>query len=506
MASRPSASRAGGLLFFPMPYTPKTKPFEHQARILEKSRELESYALFLEMGTGKSKILIDTAGHLFAEGKINGLLVLAPKAVAPNWVNDELPTHLSTPYRAFLWDTGKAGNKGYQQELAQFLRTPEDQLAILVMSYPAIMTERKPGAKPLKGKDAAKKFLTDRRVMMACDESARIKTPNAKTTKRVVAAGRHAAYRRIATGTPVPNGPFDVFSQLQFLDPGIWKLIGCNSFAAFKTMFGEWVEHVRKDNGQRFQQLIGYKNLSSLNEVVDSVGDRVLKTDVLDLPPKLYERKTFDMAPAQAKLYKQLRDEFVVFLENGDMVSAPLVIQRILRLQQVTSGYVPTDDGDMIVMDPNPRLELANEIIADVPHQAIIWGKFHHDLDLISERLRADKRTFVTYDGRTSQDERERAREAFKAGDAQFFVANPAAAGEGLTLTQAKTVLFYNTSYKLGDRLQAEDRAHRIGQDQPVFYIDFAARGTIDVQILRALRRKNELAAQVLGDAVKEWI
>ena len=496
-----------------MDYQPKTKPFDHQARIFEKSRELEAHALFLEMGTGKTKIIIDTVADRFLAGELNGALVLAPKNVAPNWVNDELPIHMPDEVMArakvFLWDTGKATNKGYQIELAKFLKTPDDQLAILVMSYPAMMTERKPGAKPLKGKEAAKHLLTKRRCLMACDESARIKTPSAKTTKRVVAAGKHAKFRRIATGTPVPNSPFDVYAQLQFLDPDIWKRIGAGSFAAFKAMFGVWIEHERKDNGMRFKQLVDYQNLAQLHSVVDQIGDRVLKDDVLDLPPKLFKRMTFDMSKPQRELYEKLRDEFMVWLdeEKTEMISAPLAITRLLRLQQITSGYCPTDDGDMIKIDPNPRLELAHEIIQDIPHQAIIWGKFHMDLDLLAERLTADKRTFVTYDGRTSQDERERNRSAFKAGDAQFFLGNPQAAGEGLTLHMAKTCLYYNTSYKLGDRLQSEDRAHRAGMDdKPVHYIDLAARGTVDVQILRALRTKNDLAAQVTGDKVRAWI
>jgi SNF2 family DNA or RNA helicase len=494
-----------------MPYVPKTKPFDHQARIFEKSRELEAHALFLEMGTGKTKIIIDTIADRFLAGDINGALVLAPKNVAPNWVNDEMPLHMPDEVMArakvFLWDTGRATTKGFQANLAAFLKTPADQLAILVMSYPAIMTERKPGAKPKKGKEAAKELLTGRRCLMACDESARIKTPSAKTTKRVVAAGKHAKYRRIMTGTPVPNSPFDVFTQLRFLDPNVWKRMGCGTYQAFKTMFGVWIEHERKDNGMRFKQLVDYQNLAQLHQIVDQIGDRVLKDDVLDLPPKLYKRMTFDMSKPQRELYEKLRDEFMVWVEGDELITAPLAITRLLRLQQITSGYCPTDDGNMIVIDPNPRMDLAHEVITDIPHQAIIWGKFHHDIDLLSSRLDADKRTYVTYDGRTSQDERERNREAFKAGDAQFFLGNPQAAGEGLTLHMAKTCLYYNTSYKLGDRLQSEDRAHRAGMDdKPVHYIDLAARGTVDVQILRALRSKNALAAQVTGDKVRTWI
>jgi len=494
-------------------YTPKTEPYAHQRELFERTRELESYALFWEMGCGKTKPVIDTIGERFEAGSINAALILAPKAVAPNWVNDELPAHM--PDRVmeraavFLWDTGKATNKGYQAKLAKFLATPPDRLAILVMSYDAVMTERKPGAKRglMKGREAAKAVLTDRETMMVLDESARIKNPDAKRTKRVQAAGRHAKMRRVLTGTPVPNSPFDVYSQLRFLDPDVWKRMGCGTFASFKAMFGVWVEHVRNDNGQRFKQLVDYQNLAILHKAVDAMGDRLLKDDVLDLPPKMYQRMTFDMSKEQRALYEKLRDEFMVWLDTGDLITAPLAITRMLRLQQVTSGYCPTDDGNTVLIEPNPRLALLGEIVEDIPHQAIIFGKFQHDVDLIAELMKKQGRTFVTYDGRTKTDDRENARKSFKAGDAQFFVANPAAAGEGLTLHMAKTVVYYNTSFRLSDRLQSEDRAHRAGMDdRPVTYIDLVARGTIDAHIIRALRTKVDLAAQITGDKAKDWI
>ena len=493
-----------------MPYTQKTKPFKHQAELYERTRDLKTYALFHEMGTGKTKPVIDTIGHLFESGEINGALVLAPKAVAPNWVNDELPLHFGLDpkrYRVFLWDTSKANNIGYQEKLAKFLATPPDKLAILLMSYDAIMTERRKGTKRgvLKGKEAAKKILVDRRCIFVLDESARIKTPKAKRTKRVQAASIYAPYRRIMTGTPITQGPFDMFAQLRFLDADVWKRMGCGSFPAFKAMFGDWMEHVRGDNGQRFQTLIGYKNLAILSKVVDEMGDRLLKADVLDLPPKLYDKRTFDLGKEQRRLYDELKREFIIWLDSGDMVTAPLAITRMLRLQQITSGYLPTDDGNMIEIEPNDRLACFMETAEDITSQAIAWGRFQKDIDLMEAALKKAGKTCVVYDGRVSQADREKRRAEFKAGDAQWFVGNPAAAGEGLTLL-VPTVIYYSNSFKLGDRLQSEDRAHRIGQDKPVLYIDIVARGTLDRAILRALRDKVDLASQVLGDKIRQWI
>jgi SNF2 family DNA or RNA helicase len=500
-------------------YCPKTKPFDHQAELFARTRDLESFALFWEMGCGKTLPIIDTMASLFLDDKIDGCLVLAPKAVAPNWVNDELPDHLpdgvADRAEIFLWNTSKAGGKRYQADLRRFLETPSDRLCVLVMSYDAFMTQRRPGAARglRKGYEAARTLLKGRRCLFVLDESARIKSPSTKRTKRVLAAGPDALYRRIMTGTPVANSPFDVYTQLKFLDPHVWRRIGCASFEAFKTQFGVWAEHVRGDNGQKFKTLVDYQNLSTLHTFVDKMGDRLLLEEVTDLPPKVYSKRHFDMSPEQKKLYKQIRDEFMVLLDSGDMITAPLAIQRILKLQQVTSGYCPIDQpadygerAALIKIDPNPRIACLADTLEDVPHQALIWGKFRQDIDQISELLTARGDTFVRYDGRVSQENREVARRAFKAGDAQFFVGNPAAAGEGLTLTEAKTVIYYNTSYKLTDRLQSEGRAHRIGQDRSVHYIDIVATGTVDPVIIRALRTKNDLAAQVTGDKLREWI
>ncbi len=489
-------------------YTPKTEPFPHQRELFERTRDMEAYAVLWEVGCGKTKPILDTIGHLFTEGKINGALVLAPKSVAPNWVNDELPLHLGVPCRVWLWDTSKATGKGWQEKLAEFLATPEDELAILVLSYDAIMTSRKPGAKRglLKGREAAKKLLTERECMMVLDESARVKNPSTRRTKRVLAAGVHAKYQRILTGTPITQSPFDLYSQLKFLDPDVWKRQGCGTFAAFKTCYGVFIENERKDNGQRFKQLVSYQNLSVLNKVVDSMGDRLLKDDVLDLPPKLYSRRQFDMSPPQRKLYDELKKEFIVWLDSGDLVTAPLAITRMLRLQQIAGGFVPTDDGNMIHIEPNPRLACLMDTLEDVPHQALIFAKFSRDVDLISEAIRAKGETCVVYDGRVSQADREERRAEFKSGRAKYFVANAAAAGEGLTLTEARTCIFYSTTYRLSDRIQAEGRPHRIGQEHPVMYIDIVATGTIDAVILRALRSKVDLSNQVLGDKFRSWL
>lgn len=543
-----------------MIYPHKLPPFAHQREEFEAHRDDEARALWWEMGVAKTKPTIDTIAWLYLTGEITGALVLAPKGVDYNWVKDEIPAHLpddvAAQTRVLLWESKRAGTQKYQRELTAALA--HEGLLILVISYDGIMTGTPNKAykvknirKAYKGCHLAKALLTSRRCMFVLDESSMIKNPSAKRTKRVLAAGHHAEYRRILDGTPVANSPFDIYPPVKFLDSTIWRTIGCGSFGAFKTRFADWIsrlqnparcEHKRfcsgcngtdvrdHNDGQRlcytcnylgppspnddycdcpkYQLLTQYKNLDTLTEVVDRVGTRLLKADVLDLPPKLFEKRYFPLGPEQQKLYDTLKRDFMVLLDSGDMITAPLVITQLLRLQQVTSGYCPTDDGDTLLVPDNPRVPLLMQTLEEcLPTKVIIWAKFRQDIDQIMAALAEAEIEAVRYDGKTSDADREHARHAFQKGDVPIFVGNPACAGKGLTLHAAKVVIYYNTSFKLLDRLQSEDRAHRAGMDdQPVTYIDLIAEGTYDEKIVKALRKKKDLADIIMGDRARDWI
>jgi len=511
-------------------YDYKTKPLPHQAAEFELTRDLKNRALWWEMGCGKTKPMIDTAAWLFLRGEITGVLVLAPKGVAPNWARDELDKHLPDAVRrrtrVLLWDSGKAGTKYYQQEVERALA--HDGLLFVCMSYNGIMTEVAPGAeKPMhvrklrKGRELAKELLTSRRCMMILDESPRIKDPGTKTAKRVQAASPYAAYRRVLSGTPIDNSPFDAYSQIQFLDPFYWQKHGCKGWPAFKAKYGDWVtrliapqlcphpKELRPGCGCRtFPDLVRYKNLDDLGHVLREVGSRLRKDEVLDLPPKMYELRRFDLAPKQQQLYEQIRREFMATLADGSLVTAPLVITQLLRLQQITSGYITNDDGAMVLADDrNPRVDLLADTLADIPHKSIVWAKFKEDFAQIGARLLREEIPYVEFYGATSEAARAEAKLRFQEDPSvRVFLGNPACAGEGLTLTAAQTVLYYNTTYRLAHRLQSEDRAHRIGQEHPVLYIDLVADRTVDEKIIGALREKKDLADLILGDPRGNWI
>jgi SNF2 family DNA or RNA helicase len=492
-----------------MNYEFKTKPFSHQLTTFEETWHLPWHAVFWEQGTGKTKLIIDTAAKLYMEDEIDALVILAPEGVHRNWITDEIPIHMpdsvAEQARTFFYQSGRSGTKWHKAECEAVKK--HDGLAVLAMTYDAAKTKKRKDW--IGGHEFLKNFLTSRRAMLVLDEATRIKSPSAGITKIAVGFGRAkglaglAEYRRILTGTPVANGPFDVFSIFKFLSRDFWADRGFSSFHSFKTYFGIF-RTMQNREGRQWEQLLDYRNVEELEATIGPHSSRVTKDEVLDLPPKLYQKRYFDLSPEQERAYRDIREEFMLWLESGEMITAPLAITRLLRLHQITSGYIPHDEGEEVhLFSQNPRLKLLEQICEDTTGKAIIWARFRRDIDQICEMLGDSA---VRYDGGVSADDRARAISDFQQGGARWFVANPQAAGEGLTLHAATTVIYYNNSFKLTERLQSEDRAHRIGQEHPVTYIDIIAPGTVDEHIVKALREKQEIARVVLGDQIKEWL
>ena len=498
----------------PLEYDYKTKPFDHQRETLEAIWHREGFAVFWEMGCGKSKLVLDNAATLYTAGEIDCIFVVAPNGVHRNWVVEEIGKHLPdavmADVKAFAYHSSKATTKRHLQATKDILT--HEGLAIVAMSYDAFMTNA--------GKPFAKKVLTKRSCFYILDESAFIKSPSTKRTKSLIASGKYAKYKRILTGTPVSNKPFDIYTQMRFLDPDYWKSRGLGNFTVFKNYFAVWMEQ-KLQSGRSFPMLVSYKNLEELHDMIKDDSSRVLKADVLDLPPKLYSKRFFDMSPRQAKLYSELRDNFMADLDGGS-VSADLAITRMLRLQQITSGFVAIEEKripdlenpDYIeyvnkVVDiedgKNLRLKLLEEIIETLEGKAIIWARFTREIDMIMALL-GDRA--VRYDGQVKTDARAAAIKSFQHDEdgAQFFVANAAAGGTGLTLTKATTTIYYSNNFKLSERLQSEDRNHRIGTVNPVNYIDLICNDTIDLHIVNALIEKLDVSRIVMGDEIREWL
>ena len=478
-------------------YKYKLKPFDHQIDALEYGWDRPEFGLFMEMGTGKSKVLIDNMGMLFLDGQINFALVIAPKGVYRNWVAKEIPEHMSDdiPHRVIRWVSGP--NKKQKEEMRSVQDT-FDGLTIFVMNVEAYSS--------LKGQKAGQWMsrMLGSRGMIAIDESTTIKNHKAKRTKSLMKIAAGFKYKRLLTGSPVTKSPMDIYSQCEFLRPG---LLGFESYYAFQGRYA--VVQRRKMGSSAFQQIVGFRNLDELTQRIDMFSFRVLKKDCLDLPEKVYTARYVGMTAQQFDMYEQIRRHAMVLLDNGEMSTAPAVITQMLRLQQIMSGHLKTDEGDMLYF-PSKRMDALEEIVNEHSGKAIIWSRFRYDIISITEMLnkKFGQGCAVSYFGDTSDDDRAAAVLNFQNPNhpLRFFVGNPATAGYGLTLTEANLVVYYANDFNLETRIQSEDRAHRIGQKNNVTYIDLVCEGSIDERIVKALRAKIDIGAKVLGEDAREWL
>ena len=476
-----------------MNYKFKTKPYAHQLTALEKSWNKETFAYFMEMGTGKTKVLIDNLAMLYDKGKVDGALIIAPKGVIKTWYEQEIPTHLvdhinCTPV---LWQPNIT--KKYEEAINKLFETGTD-LHILIMNVEALSTD--------KGVKYATRFLNSHKTLMAIDESTTIKTPTAKRTRNIIDLGQMAKYRRIMTGSPVTKNPLDLYTQCYFLDPFHLDHSSYYSFrnryAVMKTM------HVR---GRSIQVVDKFKNLGELSETVKTFSDRVLKEDCLDLPPKNFTKRHIILTADQRKIYDQMKKAAMAVL-NGKVTTTMTVLTQLMRLHQITCGHFTADDGSVQLIPNNRITELMN-ILEETEGKAIIWANYQRDVNQIIQNIVKEHGpgSVVDYYGLTPQDERQDNIRKFQTDpECRFLIGTPQTGGYGITLTQANTVIYYSNGYDLEKRLQSEDRAHRIGQKKNVTYIDLICEDTVDEKIVEALRKKINIASEVLGEELRDWI
>ena len=474
-----------------MHYKYKSKPFAHQKKALEMSWDKEVFAYFMEMGTGKSKVLIDNIAMLYNTGKINGALIVAPKGVYKNWFDSEIPNHMPDyiQKKVGLWRT-----KPDAPDLKPLFATGAE-LHILIMNVEAFSTK--------KGMQFAEKFLSSHNTLMGIDESTTIKNPAAKRTRNIIYLKQFTKYRRILTGSPVTKSPLDLFTQCYFLDP---YLLDQSSYYVFKTRYAV----CRKINvsGRQVEIVVGYRNLAELSEKLKPFSYRVLKDDCLDLPKKTFMKRTVELTDEQKKVYKQMKQEAIAFL-NGKMVTSATVITQLMRLHQITCGHFKSNDGTVQDLKNNRISELM-DILEEVEGKAVIWAHYRHDIEKIVEAIskKYGENTVVTYYGDTTTDDRQKAIKKIqdKNSPVRFIIGTPQTGGYGITLTGASTMIYYSNGYDLEKRQQSEARIDRIGQEKPMTYIDIMAEDTIDDKIVKSLRNKVNIATEIMGEELKAWI
>jgi SNF2 family DNA or RNA helicase len=486
----------------------RSVPYLHQMKCLEEHGEKHAFALLAEMGTGKTATMIYNMVDLWLEQKLTDVLIFAPNGVHSNWTRLEIPKHVPD-YFMYTMATWSANlNWAGQRKLKKLMEkeSSTENVRILAMNWESIQTKR--------GFEIAKKFcIGSNKLMIICDESDNIKNPEIKRTKALFTLKTFSKYRRIMTGTPVNNSPFDVFSQFSFLDE---KILGTRSFISFKKRFSEQVDNnsvlveaIRGKTGSTpFIVAKGqdgkpkYKNLDVLAKMIAPYSFRILKEECLDLPKKVYKTIDFELTPEQKKFYKTVEEECRVVFEGDTTVLNKLTA--LLKLSQITSGYcvIPGMDEPIRISGGNPKLDLLEEWVEKIiknGEKVIIWARFRIEIKDIVARLKKLKGAhIVEYHGGTSKNDREFAIDSFENGESNIFVGSQQAGGSGITLIAASYVIYFSNNFKLRDRLQSEDRAHRIGQTKSVVYINLCATDTIDEYIINSLMNKKDIAEEIL--------
>lgn len=510
-----------------MHYPHTIKPYEHQLTEQADHWDKPWRALFWEQGLGKMKAGYDWALTLWQAGKIDTFIIIAPNGVHRDWITEgfkepnpdnEYDQPLVPPMwwdqiDAEFYDSDKAHAKYHQQKMRDLYFSKK--MVVLSMPESAVKTTRNKGSGWMGGKLFLEKMLRERKCAFILDEAAVIQNPGSKITQTLVGFGgrgglaKHAVARRVLEGTPVDEGPFNVYPQMQFLHQDFWKERGFANYKSFTSYFGIFRE-LDVGRARPIPQLVAYQNLEELKKLIMPHSSRLLKKDVLDLPPKIFSQLRFEMSPEQWRAYDQIKEELMIEAkEFGSdyeaLITAELPIVNVLRLYQVTAGYVPfledSESGEpierVLEFKENPRLENALQFLRTRSNKTVVWCRFRRDIDLLCAAL---GKNAVRYDGSLGQEERAANKEAWLKGDPQYLIPQTQAMARGHTLNIAPDVMYYTNDSRLRLRRQSEDRTHRGIMDFSVTYTDMMATGTVDEKRVRMLRKKLAIAEKIMGD------
>lgn len=481
-----------------MRYEFKTDPYEHQLREFEEHRDDPGRALLWQMRTGKTKPVIDTAAYQWLEGNLDAMLVIAPNGVHDNWVLREMPKHCPVPWQAHAWhssDRSRHASTDRRQAHAWGLdgvsELNDTHLAMLTVNEDVLI---RPAAR-----EAVKKFLSKRRTMLVVDESHHFGRPGSRRTRLARGLAKRCTMCRILTGTAVANSPLKAFSQFELLEPGA---LGFDTYAKFK------IEYSYQEYGGPFPKTL-FRNLDGLRDRMAAWSSVVLREDCGDLPDLVEGARYFDLSERQRAAYRELKSGIFHELDNGEIVTPVDAGAAIIRLQQVTSNFARTEEGEYAVVDTknNPRADAFEAELTEVldnGEQAVVWCRFRREIETLADRLRKKSIPFVEYHGGVPQGKRrDAAIDDFQRGDAKVFLGQPRAGGHGFDLSAASTVLWYSHTFDAEERLQASERATAMGGHR-VALTDIVGRNTVDEYILAAVARKGSVAADLAGPGLRD--
>ena len=469
----------------------KRPPMAHQLEDIENSWNREYYALLHEQGTGKTKIVIDSACHLFRKELIDCLIVVAwPMGVHNNWIEYELEEDCSVPYKGIAWGSNYKTKKK-SADLQNLIFDPFDGLKVMAYNIDAMRTPA--------GQAHILSLMKNNRCMFVIDQSACIKNHNAARTEFLIKkAKKFAPYRRILDGDPCSEGAEELFSQFYFLDP---MIIGHETWTGFKQEFC-----IERALDARRSMIVGYRDKPRLYNLIAPHSSRRLSKECVDLPERIYNRWSYELSAKENKIYQELKAKDEAYFEDEALEMDSLLI-KAMRLQQISSGIFPFIKGELegkkvwdtkLISDYPSRLTALLKLIDQIEGKAIIFARFVEDIALLKKHIPNS----VSYSGGDSQEDRKVNKKRFLEEESvRFLIGQQITVGIGHTFVNANNVIFYTNDFSLRMRTEAEKRCHRTGQKKNVQIWDICAKGGQDEKILGAFRRKRDVSSEILQDA-----
>ncbi len=464
--------------------------YEHQkvgvSKVLAQSDQYGGCGIFAEMGCGKTLVAISAMGHLHQRGACARVLIVCPKTLKRVWADELLRSLI--PWQTFVLD-GPVDARAEKVLQVSQMRGP----LIVITNYDSMV----------KLEVSLKQFKPD---LVIADESQSIKSHKAHRTKALKAVP--SRYRWAITGTPVINNPLDLWSQVDWFKPGLLY----NSYYAYRARYANVYQ------GAGYPMIKGWKHLDELESKVSKHSWRVTKDECLDLPEKLYVVRRVEMTEPERRVYKDMAEEMIAEVDGlGEPIVATTALVKLLRLQQITSGFVGWGkDGEVKDFENSSKMEALSDLMEELTGQkVVIWCRFKHDIQRIRQSITKTRYedgqvrgwTVHTLDGDTPDAKRGEIVKQFQEdGKPQVIVGHPVVGGVGITLTAASHCVYYSNTWGMGERMQSEDRLHRIGQKSHVTYYDLVCEKTIDTYILKVLQKKEALADRLTGDDMRRIV
>ncbi len=474
-------------------------PWAHQTRALEFSQKHPNVALFYDIGTGKSRTAIDMYRHrCAAHGRLLRCLILCPKIVVTNWKRE-----FQRYSKIHSWDVIPLIGEGKKRKALFEIEATDSKTGTLTNNKIFITNYETMQMKELHS--LIQKWQPE---VVIADEVHYIKNPESKRGKSLLQISEGAQYRYALTGTPILKNGMDIFMTYKFLDGG--KTFGSNFWQFRNTWF--------EDANARWQGDPQYypkweprpESYKEFNRRISLTALQARKSECLDLPPFVRKEVFVELSKEQARLYKEMKDEYIAFIDAHEKsgepkaVVAQLAVTKALRLQQIATGFAKDEDGEIHTLKENPRADALKELLRDLheDHKIIVWSVFHENYATIAKVCDELGLVYRELHGKIPQKDRDKNIDAFNNDvGVRVLIANQAAGGIGINLVSSDVSIFYSKGFSLGQDLQAEGRNYRGGSERhtSVTRIDIIAQNTIDDLISQSLALKQDTANQILN-------